>query len=123
MDTKRNTIAWQERLLVSVQTSLQDLDEMVEDVEAITPVTTRTCPEADTAIDSVVHVSFEFADDPALLDRVVSAIFRTQSDLDPKVTVRRLLSDRSKVVPGGRAACPSRAADNSDWAVGDAAAA
>lgn len=122
MDTKRNTIAWQERLLVSVQTSRHDLDEMVEDVEAITPVTTRTCPEADAA-GGGVHVTFEFADDPALLDRVVGAIFRMQGDLDPKVTVRRLLSDRSKAGQGGRAACPSRAANNSDWAVADAAAA
>lgn len=107
-------------LLVTVQMPAEDVDRIMEEVVKLVPLAMgkydSNAYQSDAGIEryrpldgaaagaesevrkrpGIVEVSFELADDQALLERVVELIFQVHSYQEPVIRVANILGSRSK---------------------------
>lgn len=121
-----SSVRMERLLLVTVQMPLEDVDRVMEQVVKLTPLAMgkydSNAYQSDSGIEryrplegaaagaerelrrrpGIVEVSFELADDRALLEQVVELIFQVHSYQEPVIRVTSILGSRSKGLDDSR---------------------
>lgn len=114
------SVRMEQLLLITLQAPAEDVDRIMEEVVKVVPLAMgkydsnayqsgvgieRYRPLEGAAAGAerevrkrpgIVEVSFELADDQALLERIVELIFQVHSYQEPVIRVHRILGSRSK---------------------------